>query len=362
VTRDHGACYSLGMENSAATQPQPMITPEMPGVGGTIKQEPAHFVVEELPLYEPSGQGGHVYLRLRRADMNTRQVAEALAREFGLKPGEVGYAGLKDRQAVAEQTFSLALERLGEAEVLRRAGDLPGIEALWARRHGNKLKRGHLLGNRFRVLLTDVGPDAADRAGEIVAALGRRGLPNFYGAQRFGMRGDNAQEGRRALTGRGPRQKWLRTLVLNAFQAELFNRWLGLRIQRGDFARLVAGDIAKKTDTGGMFTVEDPEIEGPRLAAGEITYTGPVYGGKMRMAQGEAGELEELVLSREGVSLGQLKKAGLKGSRRPARLAPGPVELEQSDQGLWLGFALPKGAYATVLLAEIIKPQPAPTD
>jgi tRNA pseudouridine13 synthase len=190
-------------------------------------------------------------------------------------------------------------------------------------------------------------------------------LPNYFGEQRFGVDGDNALAGRRAIKsrgGRGPRnsrQKWLRALMLNAYQSELFNRWLAGRVHRGEFGCLLTGDIAKKTDTGGLFEVEDPATEQPRLDRGEITYTGPIYGHKMRSASGEAARREAEVLEAEKVSQQDLKKAGLKGSRRAARLLPGHISItphdEEGVQCLWFSFTLPKGSYATTLLREFIK-------
>lgn len=343
----------------------PLITPELLGISGRIKQEPAHFVVEELPLYEPQGQGAHLYICVEREGMTTREVVKALAREFALDQSQIGYAGLKDKEARCTQTFSLTLADMDEAEALRRVNDTLELKAHWAKRHGNKLKRGHLLGNRFKVLVSGVGKGALNCAQAVADALNERGLPNYFGEQRFGVDGDNAQAGRRAIKGSGGRggrdnrQKWLRSLMLNAFQSELFNRWLAERIQRDEFARVLLGDIAKKTDTGGLFEVEDPVAEQPRLDRGEITYTGPIYGHKMRLASGEAGQRETEVLEAEEVSQQELKKAGLKGSRRPARLLPGPITItpqsEEGLEGLWFSFALPKGSYATTLLREFIK-------
>ncbi len=340
----------------------PLITPELLGISGGIKQEPAHFVVEELPLYEPQGHGAHVYIRIEREGMTTREVVKALANEFALDQGQIGYAGLKDKEARCTQTFSLTMDDMDEDEVQRRVTESLGLEVHWAKRHGNKLKRGHLLGNRFEVLVSGVGKGAIACALAVAETLNLRGLPNYFGEQRFGAAGDNAEAGRRLIKGRGgkaPRQKWLRGLMLNAFQSELFNLWLAERIQRGEFGSLLLGDIAKKTDTGGIFEVEDPLLEQSRLDRGEITYTGPIYGHKMRSAAAEAGIREAGVLKAEGVSLEDLKKAGLKGTRRPARLLPGPIQIAlQSDgevDGLQFSFTLPKGSYATTLLREFIK-------
>ena len=332
--------------------PPPFVTPDLPGIGGSIKAEPAHFVVEEIPLYQPSGDGPHLFLRISREGMTTRQLADGLADVFGLPRREVGFAGLKDKEARTVQAFSLYLPGVAPQEAARQVADKLPVQVLEAAMHNNKLKTGHLLGNRFLVLLSGVEPGAEEKARAIGQALAQRGLPNFYGHQRFGMEADNAQRGRQALLDRGPRDKWLRKLLLSAWQAALFNYWLAQRMERGDFARLLFGDLAKKTETGGMFTVEDVAVDQGRLDAGELTYTGPMYGKKMRWPNDQAREYEERVLEAEGVDQVQLKKAGLMGSRRAARLMIAGLQISPADGGLVFSFALPKGSYATVLMRE----------
>lgn len=170
-------------------EPYPYITPELKGIGGSIKNEPSHFVVEEIPLYEPTGQGEHLYLRLKREGMTTREVQKRLAALFGLKEAQVGYAGLKDKQAVTTQTFSLQVFGQNEQAVAGQVEDNLPVEVLQAKKHGNKLRRGHLLGNRFCILVSDTTPDALETAQGIAQALGERGLPNCFGEQRFGGAG-----------------------------------------------------------------------------------------------------------------------------------------------------------------------------
>ncbi|MCB2226905.1 MAG: tRNA pseudouridine(13) synthase TruD [Desulfarculaceae bacterium] len=337
----------------------PFITPELPGTGGALKASPDHFVVEEIPLYLPEGVGGHLYLRLAREGMTTRQVADGLARLFGLQRGEVGFAGLKDKQARAVQYFSLPLTGIAPDEAAKRVSGELGLEVLEAAPHPNKLKTGHLLGNRFTLLLSGVEPTALEPAQAVAAALAERGVANFYGAQRFGMDGDNAIQGRAALLGRGPRDKWLRKLLLSAWQSALFNAWLTRRLVRGEFAKLIKGDLAKKTDTGGMFTAEDLAVEQPRLDAGAITYTGPMFGKKMRWPNEPAASYEREVLADEEVSEGDLKKARLMGSRRVARLLLEDLAIEPAPQGLSFSFSLPKGSYATVVMREFMKNEAA---
>lgn len=338
----------------------PYVTPDLPGVGGVLKQTPSDFVVEELPLYEPCGEGEHIYLRLRREGWTTRAIQQRLARLFVVAEDAVGYAGLKDKQARVTQTFSVQLAGLEPAEAARQAaaelGALsPPMEVLGAQRHGNKLKSGHLLGNRFGILAAGTAHGALESAQAVAQAIEQRGLPNYFGPQRFGRQGDNARQGRQAIQGRGPREKWLRKLLLSAWQSEQFNLWLGRRLTEGRLGLLMAGDVAKKTDTGGLFTVEDPALEQPRLDERRITYTGPLLGGKMLWAQGPAGQIERALLEEQGLAEPDLKKAGLSGSRRVARIFPAGLVIQNTDQGLLFEFALPKGSYATVLLREFMK-------
>jgi tRNA pseudouridine13 synthase len=340
-------------------QSLPFITADLPGIGGEIKAEPDHFVVEEVPLYEPVGEGEHVYVRLTREGWTTRTLQQRLTSFFDLREVDVGCAGLKDKHARVTQTFSLLLHDVDEATVVRRIQEALPVEVVWAKRHRNKLRRGHLLGNRFRIVVLRPEPEAVARAEAIAQVLQAHGLPNFYGVQRFGIDGDNAQRGREVLLGRGPRERWLKRFLLSAYQAALFNAWLTERIQRDWFERLLTGDIAKKTDTGGLFEVMDAEVELPRFQQREITYTGPIYGARMRWASGEPGELERMVLERAEVTTEMLRRARLDGSRRPARLYLNDLSIELHPDGLLFTFTLPKGAYATTVLREFMKTEVA---
>lgn len=334
----------------------PLVTDGLPGIGGRLKVEPAHFVVEELPLYEASGSGSHLYVSLTRAGWTTRRVADALADLFGIPRRDVGYAGLKDRQATCTQTFSLP--GLAEADADRIAAALP-FQVHWARPHTNKLKPGHLLGNRFTITVSDLAVDmeeALRRAEAIAAAIAEHGAPNFFGPQRFGFEGGNVAKGHAAFLGQGPRRDpWLNRLLVSAYQSHLFNRYLARRMESGWFDRLLSGDVCKKADTGGMFEVQDAEAEQPRYARGEITFTGPLYGKKMWAARGEAAALEAAVLAEAGLSEDDLRRVRTDGTRRPARLWLPVIDLSAAEQGLRVAFSLPKGAYATVLLREFIK-------
>ncbi len=344
------------MSGPFPVNPLPYVTPELPGIGGRLKADPAQFVVEEIPLYEPCGQGEHVYVRITRQGWTTHDLAKRLAALFGLKDIHVGVAGLKDKHALSTQTISLTIHGVSEAEVAARiAGELP-VQVLWARRHGNKLKRGHLLGNRFRIVVMQPAKDCLERSQSIAEALGERGVPNFYGPQRFGATGDNAEKGLEIVRGKRPRKAWLTRFLTGAFQAGLFNAWLVERMQRGWYPRLLAGDIAKKAGSGALFQVADLAAELPRFQAREIGYTGPIYGEKLLWAAGEPGDLERAVLARAELDERALGRAKLPGTRRPGRLFLPDLAIRKPDfHGLEFEFSLPKGAYATTVLREFMK-------
>jgi len=333
----------------------PYITSNFAPIEGEIKSDPSHFVVEEIPLYEPEGEGEHIYVCLTREGSTTGYIRKQLAQIFGLKEVEIGYAGMKDKYARSTQTFSLQLHNINENEVRDRIMDNLPVEIKYVKRHKNKLRVGHLIGNKFEIVLKTSQPDAYENAIKIKDELIKIGIPNFYGVQRFGIHSDNALRGKEVLMGKSTRKHWLDNFLLSAYQSALFNRWLTRRINNGWYNTLLKGDIAKKTDTGGLFEVQDENTEIPRFLNREITYTGPIYGSKMMEPNGIPGELEKEILDQENLSIGQFKKAKLEGTRRPAQIYLNNISITRHDLGLRFEFSLPKGSYATVLLREFTK-------
>jgi tRNA pseudouridine13 synthase len=343
------------MEPHATSEPAselPYATADLPGCGGELKSSPEHFVVDERALYEPSGSGEHVYLRVRRAGWTTRDLARDIARCAGLAERDVGYAGLKDKHAIVTQTFSVAVKTPPAELAARVAGEL-GVEVLGAARHGNKLKRGHLAGNRFTIVIARPEAGALERARKVAERLLGGGIANFYGEQRVGAHGENARRGERDLA--APRNTFASRFALNAYQAELFNRWLCARIELGLLARVLAGDVAKKVANGALFDVVDESAEAPRAERGEIVPTGPIFGARMRAASGVPGELEARVLAESGATNEHFARARLDGTRRAARVFLRELAVEPCAEGLRCIFELPKGAYATVVMRELTK-------
>ena len=341
----------------------PYLTVSLPGVGGFLRACAEDFIVEEIGLYEAAGEGQHLYVNLTKSGLTTKDVQLQLTKLFGLEREGVGFAGMKDKYAQTTQTFSLSVGHRPAAFVEEAceqiAATLP-VTVNWAQFHRNKLRLGHLLGNRFRIRITQpaVSPqEALSRAEAICAEIVKRGLPNYFGAQRMGHNGANVRRGLGFLTG-GERPKtdpWLRRFLLSSYQSHLCNRYLVRRFERGAFDRLLPGDVAKKYATGGMFDVNDLGVEGPRYTAKEISFTAPLFGTKMWMAQAEAGELEASVLAESAVSMDDLARAHVEGTRRMGRLLVPELSVTLDGDSLVVTFMLMKGAFATVVMRELMK-------
>ncbi len=392
------------------------LTADLPGTGGVIKEEPEDFLVAEAPLYLPEGSGEHLYVEIEKRGVTTLEAVRRLARELQVIERDIGYAGMKDARGVTRQTVSIP--RVAPERVL--ALELPGIKVLSAVRHRNKLKLGHLAGNRFRIRVREVAADAAARAEAILAVLRERGAPNFFGVQRYGAQGNSHLIGRAVLAGdyRGAvdalmgdptavrDERWrvaieeyrrgdieasiaafpghcrserevlqrlvkqpeawerafravhprLQKLYLSACQSELFDRVVAARLATID--QVEAGDLAWKHDNGACFLVEDEAAEAPRAARFEISPTGPLFGARMKLPAGRQRALEEAVLAGEGLTLASFDLPGsrwLEGERRPLRVPVKEARVATDPGGMVIEFGLPRGAYATSVLREIMK-------
>ncbi len=345
--------------------PPPMLTADLPGVGGRIKAEPEDFEVEELPAYEPSGSGDFLYLWVEKRDLGAEYFLRQVAKRLDLPPGEVGSAGLKDRRAVTRQMVSVPAR--AEPNLARLDGE--GVRLLRVGRHGNKLKPGHLRGNRFRILIRGADPAAGERLGPLLERL-RSGWPNYYGPQRFGRDGETVRLGTALLRGEelpGPRRRvspFLRKLALSAAQSALFNHYLARRLDDGLLRRVLPGDVLAKWPFGGMFVAEDLAAEQRRIDAREVVPAGPIYGRKTFPARGEAAEREAAVLREAGVAAEALRGFGklMQGTRRHNLIYCDDLSAAPEPEGVRLTFTLPAGSYATVLLREVMKTDSADGD
>lgn len=320
-----------------------------------IRVEPEDFVVDELPLYAPSGDGAHTFVRVEKRGRDTEEVARALARAAGVAPRDVGYAGRKDRHALTRQWLSVP--GLDPARAL--AFELPGARVLEAARHPHKLRTGQLRGNAFAIVVREVDAAAAARAQARLGELAATGLPNRFGAQRFGREADNAQRGRAVLAGElRLRDRRAARFLVSALQAAVFNEALARRT--APLAEVEPGDVAQVVASGGLFLVEDLAREAPRAARFEISATGPIFGGGARAPEpdGAPAARERDALAAWGVDAEALRRTPpglrLRGGRRALRAPVADAGCEFEGGALRLRFALPAGSYATVLLEELL--------
>src|SRR5579859_2090286 len=366
----------------------PYLTGGTPGIGGTIKNRAEDFFVQEIPLYEPSGEGEHVFAEIQKLHLTTFDAINAVARALNMNSRDIGYAGLKDAKAIARQVISIP----GVSEEAVMGMKLANVSVLWAARHGNKIRLGHLKANRFAIKIRDVNPTDVVKLRPVLADLQKRGIPNYFGEQRFGRRGDNDVLGaayvrgdhksllsallgepradaddaqvvaaraafdkgeleesmrhwprhfgmeRRVLhrlikTHRPSSAVWciderLRRLWVSALQSRIFNEIVAARID--SLGALIDGDFAYKHENGACFLVESAAVEQPRADAFEISPTGPLIGFRVSLPKGKPLEIEQATFAKFNLTPADFKRTGqlrVKGDRRPLRVRPEDVEL-----------------------------------
>lgn len=410
--------------------PRRYLTQEVPGIGGVIRRRPEDFLVEEIPLYDPCGEGEHVYMLVEKRKMSTLQLVRLVADHFGVRPDAVGYAGLKDKRAITRQVLSVHVP--GKTPEDFPSFTHPGVGVVWTDLHTNKLRRGHLRGNRFSIRIRGVPVTATMAADRVMRRLAALGVPNRIGEQRFGHFQNNHLIGRaiiledwrgaldellgprpgaesasgdaraayaagryedaRRLTSPASRaesialsrlaegqtaEQAVRAIersdvefYVNAFQSAVFNALLDERLERGNVGTLVPGDIAIKHENHAMFGVDEATAASPetreRLLSLAISPTGPLWGPAMMRASGRVDDAEVAALARAGVTPDQLRaslaaRRGLfEGARRAYRVPVIDPEVEggvdEHGEYVRCAFELPRGAFATVVLREIMKP------
>jgi tRNA pseudouridine13 synthase len=367
----------------------PFLTLDLGAVNGVIKQQPEDFIVEEIPLYQPSGEGTHIYALIEKTQLSTHDAIARIAAAIDVRRVDVGYAGRKDAQAITRQWISIEHVDPDKLAKMERSQ----IKVLKVCRHGNKLKVGHLSGNKFILRMRNLSlpvKKAEQLAYTIMEVLIRRGVPNYFGPQRFGGRGNSGQLGwmlienntqefcrlflgdpdneidkrlieartffeqaryqealdcwprsfhdhRRMLTGlvksggnfkRACRDvpDAFKSLLVSAWQSEIFNEVLAARMPNID--TILVGDMAMKHDNGACFHVENAETEQPRCERFEISPTGPLYGMRMTPLTGEAGVIENPILAARNLTedhFRRIKNFGARGGRRALRFMPRDV-------------------------------------
>lgn len=392
----------------------PFLTPHIPGIGGSIKESPEDFIVSEIPAYEPCGSGEHLYLTLEKRGLTTLEALRRIAGRLKIAERDIGYAGMKDAVGLTRQMISIPWPSGRESA----AWEFDNLTLTPLGRHGNKLKLGHLQGNRFELTVRGVSPAAAENVPQVLEILQRRGVPNYFGPQRYGAQGGNHLVGLAMLRqdwqgavdeliGSGehvrdatwleaigmyrqgdlsgalhgmPRHlraerdvlqrlvarpaEWrkafgavhprLRNLFLSSCQSYLFDQIVAKRIEAID--RLMTGDLAWLHRNGACFAIEDPAPEQCRADAFEISPSGPLFGPRMTEPAGSVQDMELSVLAEAGLEPGSWRGVErMEGGRRPLRIPLEGVSYDVSDTVMRLDFNLPKGSYATSVLREFMK-------
>jgi tRNA pseudouridine13 synthase len=397
-----------------------------PPLGGRIKERPQDFLVEELPAYDPVGQGEHLYLRIAKTGVSHQEMVGLLARHFQVPESAIGHAGIKDRQAVTSQTVSV---HLPTRPPVRAIVD-DRVQVLWAEWHVNKLRRGHLRGNRFSIRIRGLEPFRAPAVWRGLQRLVADGVPDWFGPQRFGERANGHALGRFVLLerwdmllgellgargsafderelparmaadagdfaaalaawphGAGPERTALRALAggadarraalaihrdmlafwTDAWQSAVFNRLLDERLAAGTLATLAQGDVAWKHANGARFLVDDAalaatgdEALAARAARFEISPTGVLPGADANPSAGATAAAESAAIAALGLDPAQAAAPSRwhTGARRPFRVPVTNPELEagfdEHGTHVRVAFDLPAGAYATVVLRELL--------
>lgn len=338
-----------------------------------FRQTPRDFVVEELPLYEFSGDGEHLVLFVRKKDLSTLELVSLIAKHLGIQNKEIGYAGLKDKHAMTKQYISI----LKKYEEKMDEFEHENVKILSKTYHNNKIRTGHLKGNRFYIKLKKVNPTSAQKLDEALKNISKDGMPNFFGYQRFGRDGDNHIDGEKIAKGeKKERNPKIRKLLINAYQSHLFNLWLSRRLEINSLVnkfeasdletllnmplselknmknqkqsfKLINGDIMEHYPYGRLFDFDGNEDDLNRFNDRKISPTGLLCGKKVKISSNFAGIIEK--------DFDDTINAD--GARRYAWVYPEDIEgrFKPVEAHYELNFTLPKGSYATVLIEELAK-------
>ena len=318
-----------------------------------LKATAEDFQVDEVLDIPLSGDGEHLWLWVEKRGLNTEEAARRIAKAAGVALRTVSYAGLKDRQALTRQWFSIQLP--GKADPDLSAAQSDTLRILKTTRHKRKLQRGAHAANGFTLRLTQL---VADKEGlqARLEMIARQGIPNYFGAQRFGYQGGNLGEAREYAARQAlPEQRAVRSRLLSTARSYLFNQVLAARVADGSWQRAQVGDLLAFTDSRSFFPAGEAECNDPRLAILDLHPTGPLWGSGPSPASGKAFALEQATGEREAALRDWLVRAGMEHERRILRLPIGGLTWHYPEPDiLQLEFVLPAGCFATALVRELV--------
>lgn len=316
-----------------------------------LRVAPEDFIVREWLGFEADGDGDHLLLKVRKRGANTMWVAKQLARIGKIHPRDVGFAGLKDRDAVAEQAFTVP-GRSAVPNWLGVTGD--GFEVIDAARTRRKLKRGALKGNDFVLVLRDFAGDVS-LLEQRLQTLAASGVPNYFGPQRFGHNGNNIKSAVAWFEGGPAPERAERGFALSAARSVIFNAVLAERIAAGSWNQLLDGDVVNLNGSGSIFVPEavDDTLR-DRCQQLDVHPTGPMWHGDQLATTGAIAALETRIGQQYAVLATGLSKAKLEPERRALRVPVRELVWRIEDADVHLQFRLQRGSFATAVLHELI--------
>lgn len=324
-----------------------------PPLHAVFKHQPADFFVDEIPGFEPDGRGEHLMLHVEKTGLTTFEAQAVLARHFGVALRDTAFAGMKDRQGVTRQWFSVPARRDVDPHALQH----PGMTLLHCARNSRKLRRGSHKGNRFRIVLRNAAGDRAATL-ERIATIAARGVPNYFGAQRFGRGEANVPAAVAWFRGETSPARPQRSLLLSAARSFLFNTCLSRRVRDGSWQCWIDGDVMALAGSASTFASARASADEltRRLDAFDIHPTGPLWGKGEPATSGEALARESMLAVEFPELCNGLALHGLEHERRPLRLQVNGLQAQFDGDACVLEFSLARGAYATSVLRELLQP------
>lgn len=334
----------------AAPEPPALLPSTWERIEAKIGPSNTDFRVDEIPLYERSGEGEHLFLWIEKDGLNTQDVVREIATHAAVSPRDIGYAGLKDRYAITTQWFSVTTRDDPTQWPWR-----DGVRLLDHVRHSNKLRTGHLQGNHFRIRL--IGLDDASLLAPRVDALRASGVLNGFDAQRFGRGGHNLEDALRWARRGGRVSHFKKKLYASVLQSQVFNQVLRVRAEQ-DLLHVMRGDVLRLDGSQSVFVSEDPIADEARRARKDVHLTGPIFGPRSRAAADDALAIEQAAIDAlhlDDDALARVARNG-RGTRRDLLIDVSDLTLHLEDQHTaTLAFSLPSGAYATHVIRHVLR-------
>lgn len=326
-----------------------------PTLSGVIRTQPSDFKVDEKFAFDATGEGEHALLHIKKEDTNTDWLSRQISDLAGVRKVDVSYAGLKDRNAVTTQWFSVWLP--GKPDPDWSLLNSENVEILSTCRHNRKLRRGSLRGNQFTLIVRNVEGDASDLE-QRINTIKEDGVPNYFGDQRFGIDGQNLEKAKIMFGGKRVKDRFKRSIYLSAARSAMFNDLLSHRVEINKWSNAISGDVMLLDNSHSYFlAMEIDEAIERRLKEHDIHPSGPLWGRGELLSKGEVAEFESKLANKFEIFDTGLKNARLDQERRSLRLSVNDLQWKYSVDNnlLELSFFLPAGGYATSVLRELIK-------